>query len=661
MRRLSARVVAATIALAAGVGVAPKQAVASRFAPALPFAVAPGTTAVAELALPPVFAPALVVARRGSIATTLPGERGLAPLATTALPQLLDPSAVTAVSAGKNARLPAIAVADRATDNVLILAARPDGTFAIRQTIPVGRAPAALAPTRTGVFVADAGSNDVRLLTSDDAGSYRQTQVVGVAAEPVALATGSFGATSFGEDVAVAAAGADVVTLLIRDLTGALVRRLDVPVGRRPVDVATAGPGDHDVEIDQDDGLDGRLGDDVVVVDAASADLSIVLSSAQAARAPRVRRVALPSPLSAGPVFVDVARVDRDPHQDVVVAAPGGIARFAGDGRGGMRLVERQPFGVPTGMVVDDFAGDTLPDVAAVTAATGTGALFVTLGDPLLAAAEAAENLAAGNGLLLWSERLRARRHALMRFSSGIASRVPVAASTAPIRADVGRDRRGAVVVTYARCGRTCRPYAFDPISGRERRLPLVAPVGCQVTEVAQWRARVAYVLRPTRRGGCRRDGGVWLTRRGARARRLAPRPAGLGDIDATRVAWKVEDPQTSRARVRVAGLDGPARTITRSALGGGIAQIGGPWLSGRHGYWSRIEVFDPGVTASTIARFTEVGAHRLTIAAGLFGNFDLNRVDFAVDRHSLFYSGERGVYLADAEHFTCTAAPSCG
>ena len=164
--------------------------------PALPFAVAPGTTAVAGIAFPGLFQPALVVATRGSVATTLSGERGLAPLGVTAVPQLLDPSAVTAVFAGEDAQLPAIAVADRATDSVLVLAGKADGTFAVRQAIPVGRAPAALARTNKGLLVADAGSNDVRLLASDDAGVYRQAQVFEVAAEPVALATGSFGRAS---------------------------------------------------------------------------------------------------------------------------------------------------------------------------------------------------------------------------------------------------------------------------------------------------------------------------------------------------------------------------------------------------------------------------------------------------------------------------------
>ena len=101
--------------------------------------------------------------------------------------------------------------------------------------------------------------------------------------------------------------------------------------------------------------------------------------------------------------------------------------------------------------------------------------------------------------------------------------------------------------------------------------------------------------------------------------------------------------------------------SLTRSTLGGGVRDIAGPWFSGRHGYWSRIQVVDPDVTTTTIARFAGVGTRRVTLVAGLFGNVQLDRIDFAVDRHQLFYSGTRGIFLADAEHFTCTAAPSCG
>jgi hypothetical protein len=114
-------------------------------------------------------------------------------------------------------------------------------------------------------------------------------------------------------------------------------------------------------------------------------------------------------------------------------------------------------------------------------------------------------------GHVLWSVPDDAGRGwRLIDYSQGVQHRLPVAASPVPFDVDLGRDRRGRLVVVYSRCRepldadnfgrRGCDLFRYDLATARERKITAVSSRFDEY-EPTLWGARIAFVRAYVRRG----------------------------------------------------------------------------------------------------------------------------------------------------------------
>lgn len=186
--------------------------------------------------------------------------------------------------------------------------------------------------------------------------------------------------------------------------------------------------------------------------------------------------------------------------------------------------------------------------VAALLAPAGTAAA-----DTVVAADPAAEQVTALGGTLVWVSGDFGEQRLMQRDRNGIAEVRGAPAARSYRSIDLGRDRRGRLVLTYQRCGagRGCVILRDDLRGNRASLRGLTRPRCVLSTPPALWRQRAAYGLACFRREDGRRvddpaRSGLYVDETGRAPRRL-PLPgeairAGATDIEAvdlkgTRVA----------------------------------------------------------------------------------------------------------------------------
>jgi hypothetical protein len=167
-----------------------------------------------------------------------------------------------------------VAIADAASDSVIVLLGRGDGTFVTGGEVTVDREPVAIAAAdldedgRVDVVTANVRASTLSIVRNEGtAGSRLRLRVVAAvptAEQPVAVVTGRF----FSDGVGIASAGsmAQQVWVHVREQSGRWGSRQRMNINAVPTGVVAG---------DLDD--DGRL--DLVVLDVTGSALQVWLNS----------------------------------------------------------------------------------------------------------------------------------------------------------------------------------------------------------------------------------------------------------------------------------------------------------------------------------------------------------------------------------------------
>lgn len=184
-----------------------------------------------------------------------------------------------------------------------------------------------------------------------------------------------------------------------------------------------------------------------------------------------------------------------------------------------------------------------------------------------------ASRMTALDGTLVWVSGRFPDQVLMQRNPDGSVAPVMGAPKASYLSLDLGRDSRGALLLTYARCAGTksCRVIS-DDLAGRRAAFKRLAPRGCALTAApSRWGRRVAYGLSCTRRRSGRRivdhrRTGLFIRNGSAGARRLAlPPDAVKFGID--RVSWV----DLRGTNVAAAVSDVYAYAFTQTIGGGGL------------------------------------------------------------------------------------------
>jgi hypothetical protein len=155
-------------------------------------------------------------------------------------------------------------------------------------------------------------------------------------------------------------------------------------------------------------------------------------------------------------------------------------------------------------------------------------------GDP------AAQQASALDGTLVWVTGAPGRSQRLMQRREGATAPVQGAPTARFYRSiDLGRDRRGRLVLTYQRCATPSRcVIRRDDLAGRRSRVGGLGVRGCTVTTApALWRTRAAYgVACRTGRVADPRRSGLYV-KTGPHPPRRMPRPADAARFGVSEVA----------------------------------------------------------------------------------------------------------------------------
>jgi hypothetical protein len=252
-----------------------------------------------------------------------------------------------------------LAVSSYVDSSVAILLGQAGGGFALEggQLISVGGGLTAIA---TGDFNGD-GRLDLAVSQRDAnqvAFLLRNAQNTGFVSsspsptgfQPGSIAVGDLNDDGLG-DLALVNVGGNSVTVLLRAPSGGFTSEGAVVVGTQPAGIVAA---DFD--------RDGRP--DLAVTNYTSGTVSVLLRNAT--NSGFAEEAGSPIAVSAGPVGIVAADLDRDGRADLAVAANGGavdvLRRNAGAG------FTRDPAtplaGSPNGVAAADFDGDSRPDLA---------------------------------------------------------------------------------------------------------------------------------------------------------------------------------------------------------------------------------------------------------------------------------------------------------
>ena len=220
--------------------------------------------------------------------------------------------------------------------------------------LPVGNSPSAMTAGEFNgdgvqdLAVANADSDTVTVLLGDGLGGLARAADLPVGLSPSSVVVGEFNGDG-DQDLALANTGSDTVTVLLGDGLGGFARTVDVPVGLSPSsvvvgefngdtaqDLAVANDLSHTVTVLLGDGLGGF---------ARAADIAVGLS----------------------PVSVVVGEFNGDGAQDLAAASDigGTVTVLLGNGFGGFsRTVDLAVGDGPRSIAVGEFNGDGFRDLA---------------------------------------------------------------------------------------------------------------------------------------------------------------------------------------------------------------------------------------------------------------------------------------------------------
>jgi len=276
------------------------------------------------------------------------------------------------------------------------------------------------------------------------------------------------------------------------------------------------------------------------------------------------------------------------------------------------------------------------------------GATAALAADAPLVADPAARELTALHGTLVWVTETASGRQRLMQRRGGVIAGVPGAPSARYYRSlDLGRDRRGRVVLTYLRCDTPSRCVVRrDDLAGHRTGVRNLTRRGCRLTTApALWRDRAAYGLecRTGRRFDGRRSG-VYV-KDGTTAPRRIPRPAeaarfgvslvGSVDLRRDRVAAVLSDVYSYAYSARLDGRD--IRSLrAASSEGDSDEHAVGLALGPGGALWSLTTAQHAGDPFQTVINRLRDGCRDFDVLTGAPGEERYPAVDLAVDGGSL-------------------------
>jgi hypothetical protein len=218
---------------------------------------------------------------------------------------------------------------------------------------------------------ANYGSNEIMILLGDGAGGFSGTAVLSpctAGALPISLAVGDFNGDGT-EDLAAACDGGNNVAILLGNGSGSFAPAAGSPfaLGGNPRSIAV---GDFN-----GDGIE-----DIATANYTTSNLSVLLGNSSGGFT-----AASGSPYAAGsnPASVVVGDFSGGGTQDLAVANYGtnNVAVLLGNGTGTFTTASGSPFAVgtsPDSLAVEDFNGDGIPDLAV--ANSGDNTITILLG-----------------------------------------------------------------------------------------------------------------------------------------------------------------------------------------------------------------------------------------------------------------------------------------
>jgi hypothetical protein len=352
-------------------------------------------------------------------------------------------------------------VLDRASEAVLVFEPRPDGSLAQTASLAVGSRPGALVRANFNadedelidLAVTNEGSDDVSVLLAREDGSYASQRRFAVGGRPRDLVAGQFDDRG-GTDLAVADSGATSFSLLRGNGEGGFDRG-EVALGATTSRFA-ASP-------DRSPDLNGDGSHDLVVADATAGTVSVLLGSRGGLPPRLVSRVSLPGGAASEPAALRLVAGDS-PHVLVAARGTGEVIDLP--------IGETGALGAPTSVLsgarpvaLDVRPGLTADLAADALVADGSGALRVLVASPSRTVEQrpGAANVAAGDGLVVWSQRVGAQRYQLRIADHAGVRSLPASTSRHQLAPRVGRAGDGTPVVTYRRCRvKGCTPWAWS-------------------------------------------------------------------------------------------------------------------------------------------------------------------------------------------------------
>lgn len=274
-----------------------------------------------------------------------------------------DPESVVVADLDRDGK-PDLVLANEATNNVLLLQGRGDGTFQTAGTLPTGSAPCSLSVGdldgngEPDIAVANANSNNVSILLNRSihfSAIYPSefTSSFAAGTGSFSLASGDFNRDGK-PDLAVANVISNNVSVVLGNGDGTYQTAVNYAVGSGPCSLATT-----------DFNCDGRL--DLVTANRSSASVSVLLGNGEGTFQTAVD---YPTGATCSPFSVAVGDFNCDGKPDLATAnwGSGDISTLLGLGDGTFQAAITYPTdslpGYAYSVAVGDFNGDAKPDLA---------------------------------------------------------------------------------------------------------------------------------------------------------------------------------------------------------------------------------------------------------------------------------------------------------
>jgi hypothetical protein len=268
-----------------------------------------------------------------------------------------------------------LAVANNSAGNVVsVLLGNANGTFQTQNTFATGSTPVALALAdfngdgNLDIAVADQGGNTVSILLGNGKGSFATHVEYFTAASPTSVTVGDFNGDGI-LDLAVSAGNGNTISVLWGVGNGTFQGQVNCGTGDIPSSVAAG-----------DFNGDGKL--DLVAVNSGANTVSVILNSGSDTFQSRTDY-----PAGATPYSVATADFNGDGILDLAVAnssSASTVSILLGNGDGTFQGPAHYSTGTntdPSAVVVGDFNGDKIPDLAVANYATGTVSVMLGVGD----------------------------------------------------------------------------------------------------------------------------------------------------------------------------------------------------------------------------------------------------------------------------------------